>query len=153
MCHKCSQSSDGICYFSSKALQQAQVDCLSQKGFVDLKVIANIYLGPILPFFPWASRSAGCSTEVLRSNCVMSAQHRLQNQALNVLGWCNQFNFSHMYHWGTLKNYVHVIQADSPCNSIKHCIIYSCMYFWHLWIAYLLLNLKCWFFKTHIRKV
>lgn len=109
--------------------------------------MANIYLGPILLFFPWASWWAGCSTEVHRSNCEnWCSAHRLQEQALNMLGCCNQgFNFSHMYHLRTLKNYVHFIQAESPCISIKYCITYSCLYFWHLWIAYLLLNLKCCF--------
>lgn len=121
---------------------------------VQLEVMANIYLGPIL-FFPWASWSAGCSTEVQRSNCVnWCSVHRLQKQALNMLGCCNQgFNFSHMCHLRTLKNYVHFIQTDSPCISIKYCIIYSCLYFWHLWIAYLLLNLKCWgFFKPTFKR-
>lgn len=50
--HKCSQPRDGICYFSSKTLQQAKEGFLSQMGSVHLEVMANIYLGPILLFFP-----------------------------------------------------------------------------------------------------
>lgn len=52
MCHKCSQSRDGICYFSSKTLQQVKVSFLSQMSFVHLNVLANIYPRPILAFFP-----------------------------------------------------------------------------------------------------
>lgn len=98
-------------------------------GSVHLEVMANIYLGSIL-FFPWASWSAGCSTEVHRSNCVYwCSVYRLQKQALNMLDCCKQgFRFSHMCHLRTLKNYVHFIQADSPCISIKYCIIYSCVF-------------------------